>query len=62
MHNGRHLDRARRALHAIPPNVPRAEWVIVGMAAQAAGLNFDDFNEWSAGSPDNYKERDARAT
>ena len=59
MHNG-HLNRARQALHAIPPDLPRDEWVIVGMAAQAAELGFDDFNEWSAGA-DSYKERDARA-
>jgi putative DNA primase/helicase len=59
MHNG-HIERARQALHAIPPDLPRDEWVIVGMAAQAAELGFEDFNEWSAGAV-SYKERDARA-
>ncbi|MCM0610585.1 MAG: AAA family ATPase [Ideonella sp. WA131b] len=55
------LDRAREALQAIPPDLPRDEWVRAGMAAQAAGLGFDDFNEWSAGAG-NYDERAALAT
>lgn len=55
------LDRARDALHAIPPDLPRDEWVRVGMAAQAAGLDFDAFNDWSARAC-NYSEQDARAT
>ncbi|GAB2531864.1 hypothetical protein GCM10027032_18950 [Simplicispira piscis] len=54
-------DRARDALQAIPPDLPRDEWVKVGMAAQAAGLDFDAFNDWSAGAG-NYNERDARDT
>ena len=61
MHNGHDLNRARDALHAIPPDLPRDEWVRVGMGAHAAGLAFDDFNNWSAGA-DTYKERDARDT
>lgn len=54
-------DRAREALQNIPPDLPRDEWVKAGMAAQAAGLGFDDFNEWSAAGS-NYSERDARDT
>ena len=54
-------DRARDALQAIPPDLPRDEWVRAGMAAQAAGLDFDTFNDWSAGAG-NYSERDARDT
>ena len=61
MHNGHDLDRARDALQAIPPDLPRDEWVRVGMAAQSAGLGFDDFNDWSAGAS-SYRERDARDT
>jgi putative DNA primase/helicase len=53
------LQRARDALQFIPPDLPRDEWVTVGMAAHAAGLQFDDFNGWSAAA-DNYNERDAR--
>ena len=55
------LDRARDALHAIPPDLPREEWVRAGMAAQAAGLDFDAFNDWSA-QAGNYDERAARDT
>lgn len=54
-------DRAREALQAIPPDLPRDDWVRAGMAAQAAGLGFDDFNEWSAGAG-NYDERAAHDT
>jgi hypothetical protein len=52
-------ERARDALYTIPADLPREEWVKVGMAAHAAGLDFDVFNDWSsqAGS---YNERDAR--
>ena len=53
--------KAIDALHAIPPDLPRDEWVRVGMAAHAAGLDFDAFNDWSAGAG-NYSERDARDT
>ena len=59
--NGRDLDRARDALHAISPGLPRDEWVRVGMAAKAAGLGFDDFDRWSA-QADNYEARAARDT
>ena len=61
MNNGHDLDRARDALHAISPGLPRDEWVRVGMAAQAAGLGFDDFDAWSA-QADNYEARAARDT
>jgi hypothetical protein len=55
------LDRARDALQAIPADLPRDEWVRAGMAAQAAGLDFDAFNDWSA-QAGNYDERAARDT
>ena len=55
------LDRARDALQAIPPDLPREEWVRAGMPAQAAGLDFDAFNDWSA-QAGNYDERAARDT
>ena len=50
-------DRARDALYAIPADLPREEWVRVGMAAQAAGLDYDVFNDWSAQAW-NYNERE----
>jgi putative DNA primase/helicase len=53
-------DHAREALRAIPPDLPRDEWVRAGMAAQAAGLGFADFDEWSSGA-DSYRADSARA-
>ncbi|HMN20197.1 MAG TPA: AAA family ATPase [Ottowia sp.] len=55
------IERARAALAAIPADLPRDEWVQAGMAAQAAGLDFDAFNDWSA-QAGNYNARDARDT
>lgn len=55
------LDRAREALQAIPPDLPRDEWVRAGMAAHAAGLPFDEFDAWSAAAG-NYDARAARDT
>jgi len=60
MLDGHTVDRARDALYAIPADLRREEWVRVGMAAQAAGLDSDDFNDWSAQAA-SYDERDARA-
>lgn len=54
-------EKARDALYAIPADLPREEWVRVGMAAHAAGLDFDVFNDWSA-QAGSYNERDARDT
>ena len=54
-------ERAIDALRAIPPDLPRDEWVRAGMAAHAAGLNFDAFDSWSAGAG-NYDARAARDT
>lgn len=54
-------ERARDALYAIPAHLPRDEWVKIGMAAQAAGLEFDVFNDWSA-QAGSYNERDAMDT
>lgn len=54
-------DRARDALQHIDPNCDRAAWVKTGMSAHAAGLSFDDFDQWSAGA-DSYNVQTARAT
>jgi putative DNA primase/helicase len=59
--NGHDLDRARDALHAIPPDLPHEDWVKVGMACHAAGLTFDEFDAWSAGA-DCYESAAARDT
>ena len=37
-------DRAREALHAIPPHLPRGEGVQVGRGARAARVDFDTFD------------------
>lgn len=54
-------DRARDALYTIPPDLPRDEWVRAGMAAHAAGVDFDTFNDWSAQGA-NYDPAAARTT
>jgi putative DNA primase/helicase len=55
------ITRALDALQSIPADLTRNEWVTVGMAAQAAGLDFDAFNSWSS-TGSTYSERDARDT
>lgn len=50
------LERARAALFAIPPGLPRDEWHEIGRAAIAAGLTIDDVDTWSAAA-ENYKGR-----
>jgi RecA-family ATPase len=57
----RDLDRARDALQSLDPNCDRPTWVKIGMASHAAGLSFDDFNDWSAGA-DSYNAQACRAT
>ena len=42
------IDRARDALNHLDAGCARDEWVRAGMAAKSAGLDFDDFNNWSA--------------
>lgn len=42
------MARALEALLAISPDLSREDWIRVGMAAQAAGLSFEDFDVWSA--------------
>ena len=49
-------DRARAALQAIPPGLPRDEWHEIGRAAIAAGLTVDDVDSWSAPA-ENYSGR-----
>lgn len=56
------LDRAREALAAIPADLPREEWVRIGMAAKAAGLELVDFDQWSATAPDRYSATACRET
>ncbi len=55
------LDRARSALFHMSPDMSRSDWVKAGMGAHAAGLSFDDFDQWSAAGG-NYKAPECRAT
>lgn len=52
------IDRARSALHSIDAGCPRTEWATIGMAAKSAGLDVDDFIEWSRPAPNFKNERD----
>ena len=53
--------KAIDALHSIPPDLPREEWVRVAMGVQAAGLDFGTFDAWSAAAG-NYDARAAADT
>lgn len=55
-------ERARSALAALDPGCPRSEWVRLGMAAQAAGLDFHDWHDWSAAAGNYRSEADCRST
>ncbi len=57
MHND--IARAADALHAIPPDLPRDEWVKVGMAFHAADGDIVTFDNWSA-QAGNYSAADCR--
>jgi hypothetical protein len=48
MVNGHDINRARDALHSIPPDLSRDEWVKAGMGFHAAGGDFETFDQWSA--------------
>lgn len=53
--------RARAALLAIPPDLPREEWHRIGRAAIAAGLDVDALVEWSRTAPNFKNEKDVRS-
>ena len=55
------IKKAIDALHSIPPDLPREEWVRVAMGAKSAGVDFDSFDLWSAGA-DSYDRRAAADT
>ena len=54
-------DRARSALLHIDPSCARHDWVMIGLAAKAAGLTFDDFHGWSVPANNYAGESDCRA-
>ena len=45
------MERAREALFSISADIPRDEWVKVGMAAHSAGLSYEDYENWSSTAP-----------
>ena len=55
------LERARSALNALDPSCDHSTWVRIGMAARAAGLDFDDFNRWSSDGSNYAGEHDTRS-
>ena len=63
MLNGHSTDteRARDALRAIDPSLPRDDWHRIGRSAIAAGLSVDDVVQWSEPAANFASERDVRA-
>lgn len=53
-------ERALSALNHITPSCSREEWVRIGMAAKSAGLEFEDFHEWSRNGCNYKNEKDCR--
>ena len=54
------ISRARDALNHIDAGCARDEWVRAGMAAKSAGLDFDDFHNWSASAGNYAGENECR--
>lgn len=54
-------EKATSALQSLDPNMGRGDWFKVCAAARAAGLEFDAFDQWSAGG-DSYNPSDCRST
>ena len=55
------IGRARAALLALDPGMPRADWGRAAMAAKAAGLDVADFIAWSRPAPNFKAEGDCRS-
>lgn len=53
-------ERAADALHHLDAGCARDEWVRAGMAAKSAGLDFDDFHNWSASAGNYAGENECR--
>ena len=54
-------ERVLDALYAIPSDLPREQWVKVGMAFHAAGGDFEEYDRWSA-QADCYGEKACQDT
>lgn len=55
------IERATDALHHLDAGCARDKWVLAGMAAKSAGLEFDDFHNWSASAGNYGGESECRA-
>lgn len=55
------LERARSAFWSLDPGSDRDTWVRSAMAAKAAGLDFDDFHDWSSGAGNYRNEAECRS-
>ncbi len=55
------IDRARSALFHLDASCDRAAWVRIGMSAKAAGLDVEDWIDWSSCGGNYGGEREARA-
>lgn len=53
-------ERATDALNYLDAGCARDEWVRAGMAAKSAGLDFDDFHNWSASAGNYTNENECR--
>lgn len=54
-------ERARSALWSLDPGTDRDTWVRHGMGAKAAGLDFEEFHNWSAGAGNYTNEAECRS-
>lgn len=54
------IERAADALHHLDAGCARDDWVRAGMAAKSAGLDFDDFHNWSASGGNYAGENECR--
>jgi hypothetical protein len=55
------IERARSALMFLDAGTDRDTWVKAGMSAKAAGLDFEDFHNWSAGAGNYGSEAECRS-
>jgi len=54
------LERARSALWSLDPGTDRDTWVRHAMSAKAAGIDFEEFHNWSAGAGNYRNEAECR--
>ena len=51
------LSEAINALYSIPSDIPRDQWVKIGMAFHSSGGDLETFSKWSSAAPSyNYKD------